>query len=75
MKWWIFASLFVCFKMSIHVFAHGKESGPSLGEWKVGSLQRAAGMWRVSRHVGGSVPLPEHRLVAVGLWLLEVGVN
>lgn len=36
-------SLFVCFKISIHVFVHGKESGPSFREWKVGSLQRAAG--------------------------------
>lgn len=39
----------------------------SLGELKVGSLQRAAGTWRMYGHVGDSVPLPGNRLVAVGL--------
>lgn len=33
----------------------------------VGSLQSAAGMWRMSGCVGDSMPFPENQLAAVGL--------
>lgn len=42
---------------------------------RLGVCREPRAMWRMSGHTGGSVPLPAHRLVAVGLWLREVGVN